>query len=201
MPVVDGLPGPERGRHVPPRDTTAGPPKHPVKDRAVIRPSPTPTRGLVGQQRFQPGPFLVGQIMTMQHRLGLPHPMVKIRGTRSNALVCRSLPVAVAGPWGAGTTPVTSGSWILRCEAESIDRSFTVAPNDYRRRCPAARGATGGPRSAARTRAPRVRRTSGRVGPIARSPASRAGRRRPPSGSQVMDETGGPSERPLHRWS
>ena len=50
----------------------------------MIHPPPTPTRRLIGQQRLQPGPFLVSQIMTMQHRLGLPHPVVKIRGTRSN---------------------------------------------------------------------------------------------------------------------
>jgi hypothetical protein len=83
MPVVDGLPGPERGRHVPPRDTTAGPPKHPVEHHAVIHPPPTPTRRLIGQQRLQPGPFLVSQIMTMQHAPGLPHPTLMIRGTRS----------------------------------------------------------------------------------------------------------------------
>src|SRR6478672_4621720 len=84
MPVVDGLPGPERGRHVPPRDTTAGPPEHPVEHHAVIRPPPTPTRRLIGQQRLQPGPFLVSQIMTMQHAPGLPHPTLMIRGTRSS---------------------------------------------------------------------------------------------------------------------
>ena len=27
---------------------------------------------------------------------------------------------------GRGDTPVTRGSWILRCEEDSIDRSFTV---------------------------------------------------------------------------
>lgn len=29
------------------------------------------------------GPFLVGQIMAMQHQNDLPHPVLKIRGTRS----------------------------------------------------------------------------------------------------------------------
>src|SRR5215207_10043461 len=83
MPVVDGLPTPERGRHVPPRNATTGPPEHPVEDRAVIGPPPTARRGLVRQQRLQPGPFLVGQIMTMQHQKDLLHPALKIRGTRS----------------------------------------------------------------------------------------------------------------------
>ena len=50
----------------------------------MIGPPPTATRGLVGQQRFQTSPFLVGQIMSMQHPPGLPHPALKIRGTRSN---------------------------------------------------------------------------------------------------------------------
>ena len=84
MPVVDGLPRPERGRHVPPRDATPGPPEHPVEHHAVISPPPTPARSLIGKQRFQPGPFLVGQIMAMQHEKDLPHPAVMIRGTRSN---------------------------------------------------------------------------------------------------------------------
>src|SRR5215212_5215079 len=84
MPVVHGLPTPERCRHVPPRDTTTGPPEHAVEDHAVLRPPPTPTLSLIGQQRFQPGPFVVGQIMTMQHAKDLPHPALKIRGTRSS---------------------------------------------------------------------------------------------------------------------
>src|SRR3954452_15688771 len=83
MPVVDGLPTPERGRHVPPRNATTGPPEHPVEDRAVIGPPPTAPRDLVRQQRLQPGPFLVGYIMTMQHQKDLLHPALKIRGTRS----------------------------------------------------------------------------------------------------------------------
>src|SRR5215217_2543544 len=83
MPVVHGLPTPERCRHVPPRDTTTGPPEHAVEDHAVLRPPPTPTLSLIGQQRFQPDPFVVGQIMTMQHAKDLPHPALKIRGTRS----------------------------------------------------------------------------------------------------------------------
>src|SRR3954467_2683323 len=84
MPVRDGLPASERGRHIPPRDTTAGPPEHPVEHRAVIGPPPTTTRDLVGQQRLHPGPFRIGQIVSMQHPPGLPHPALKIRGTRSN---------------------------------------------------------------------------------------------------------------------
>jgi hypothetical protein len=86
MPVRDGLPASERGRHVPPRNATTGPPEHPVEDRAVIGPPPTATRDLVRQQRLQPGPFLVGQIMTMQHQKDLLHPALKIRGTRSSPL-------------------------------------------------------------------------------------------------------------------
>ena len=50
----------------------------------MISPPPTPARSLIGKQRFQPGPFLVGQIMAMQHEKDLPHPAVMIRGTRSD---------------------------------------------------------------------------------------------------------------------
>jgi hypothetical protein len=45
-------------------------------------------RFLAGQQRFQQGPFLVGQIVTIEHPLGLPHPPIKIRGTRSSPGAC-----------------------------------------------------------------------------------------------------------------
>ena len=48
----------------------AGPPEHPVDHRAVIGPPATPLRGLVGQQRFQPGPFLIGQIVSIEHAVG-----------------------------------------------------------------------------------------------------------------------------------
>ena len=50
----------------------------------MIRPPPTATRGLARQQWLQPGPFLIGQIMAMQHQEDLPHPALKIRGTRSS---------------------------------------------------------------------------------------------------------------------
>src|ERR687889_269264 len=91
MPVRDGLPVSERRRHVPPRNTTTGPPKHPIEHRTVIGPPSTPTRGLVGQQRLHPGPLRIGQIVSMQHPPGLPHPALKIRGTRSS-------PVRTIGP-------------------------------------------------------------------------------------------------------
>src|SRR3954447_3959517 len=84
MPVVHGLPATERRRHVPPRDTTTGPPEHPVEHRTVIGPPATPTRSLVRQQRLHPCPLRIGQIVSMQHPPGLPHPALKIRGTRSS---------------------------------------------------------------------------------------------------------------------
>src|SRR3954471_13720639 len=100
MPVRDGLPVPERGRYVPPRDTTTGPPEHPVENRAVIGPPATPTRSLVRQQKLHPGPLRIGQIVSMQHPPGLPHPALKIRGTRSSGVApqpdkaCRGRPPA-----------------------------------------------------------------------------------------------------------
>src|SRR6185436_368128 len=85
MPVVDGLPRPVVRGYVAPWQSTAGPPEHPVDHGAVIGPPATPLRLLAGQQRLQPGPFLVGQIVSIEHADGLPHPPVKIRGTRSSA--------------------------------------------------------------------------------------------------------------------
>ena len=84
MSVVDGLPMPVVRGNVAPGQPAAGSPEHPVDHRTVIGPAPTPLRFLTGQQRLQPGPFLVGQIMTIEHTDGLPHPLIKIRGTRSS---------------------------------------------------------------------------------------------------------------------
>src|SRR3954452_13299123 len=84
MPVVEGLPMPVVRGHVAPGQPAAGSPEHSVDHCAVIGPAPTPWRSLTGQQRLQPGPFLVGQIMTIEHETGLPHPLIKIRGTRSS---------------------------------------------------------------------------------------------------------------------
>src|SRR4029079_16962206 len=84
MPVVDGLPMPVVRGHVAPGQPAAGSPEHSVDHGAVIGPAPTPLRFLTGQQRLQPGPFLVGQIMTIEHETVLPRPLIKIRGTRSS---------------------------------------------------------------------------------------------------------------------
>ena len=86
MPVVDGLPRSVVRGHVTPRQPASSPPEHSVDHRAVIGPSTTPLRGLIGQQRLQPSPFLIGQIVTIEHADGLPHPPVKIHGTRSSGV-------------------------------------------------------------------------------------------------------------------
>ena len=49
----------------------------------MIGPTTTSLRLLARQQRLQPDPFLIGQIVSIEHPLGLPHPLIKIRGTRS----------------------------------------------------------------------------------------------------------------------
>src|SRR3954462_92227 len=102
MPVRDGLPASERRRHIPPRHTTTGPPEHPVEHRAVIGPPATPTRSLVRQQKLHPGPLRIGQIVSMQHPPGLPHPALKIRGTRS------SRPTSSAASCSAPSLPFCS---------------------------------------------------------------------------------------------
>jgi hypothetical protein len=48
----------------------------------VISPPTTPTRRPIGQQRLQPSPFLVGQVMAIKHTQDLPHPPGLIHGTR-----------------------------------------------------------------------------------------------------------------------
>jgi hypothetical protein len=67
--VTPGRPGPD-------------PPKHSIEDQPVVRPAATSTRTPVGQQRLQPGPFPVGQVMAIKHEEDLPHPLTVIHGTR-----------------------------------------------------------------------------------------------------------------------
>ena len=90
MPVVDRLPVPVIGREIPPRRPAPRPPDHPVDHQPVIGPTTTPPRASVGQQRLQSSPFLIGQIMAIQHDQDLPHPKATIHGTRSSARRRRS---------------------------------------------------------------------------------------------------------------
>src|SRR5438270_7272718 len=82
MPVVDGLPIPIATGQIPPRAASPAPPEHPVDHHPVIRPAPTPRRRAIRQQRLQPGPFLISQIMTIKHTDDLPDPHQEIHGTR-----------------------------------------------------------------------------------------------------------------------
>jgi hypothetical protein len=69
MPVVDGLPVPVAGR----QDVGPDPEEHPVDDRPVIGPSAAPS-WVDRQQRGQPFPLGIGQVMTIQaifHRAGI----------------------------------------------------------------------------------------------------------------------------------
>ena len=50
----------------------------------MIGPPPTPARRLVRQQRFQPRPLVLSQVMTIVHGDDLSHPTQKIHGTRPN---------------------------------------------------------------------------------------------------------------------
>src|SRR5438270_11518018 len=82
MPVVDGLPIPIATGQIPPRAASPAPPEHPVDHHPVIGPAPTPTRRAIRQQRLQPSPFLISQIMTIKHTDDLPDPRQEIHGTR-----------------------------------------------------------------------------------------------------------------------
>ena len=82
MPVIDGLPVPVATGQIPPRATRPRPPQHPVDHRPVIGPAPTPTRRAIRQQRLQPSPFPISQIMTIKHTDDLPDPPHEIHGTR-----------------------------------------------------------------------------------------------------------------------
>ena len=82
MPVVDGLPVPVLRWQVTPRHPTPRPPEHPVQHLPMISPTATAARRPVRQQRLQPSPLRIGQIMTIKHPSELPHPPALIHGTR-----------------------------------------------------------------------------------------------------------------------
>src|SRR3954469_24962230 len=72
MPVVDGLPVPVLAGQVAPGCTGPGPPEHSVDHLPVIDPSATPAGRTVRQQRLQPGPFGVRQVMSVKRDWSCP---------------------------------------------------------------------------------------------------------------------------------
>ena len=82
MPPIDGFPVPVAGRKITPGSTSPGPPQHAVDDQPVIHPPAAPPRRPVRQQRLQPRPFLIDQIMTIKHDKVLPAHPPKIHETR-----------------------------------------------------------------------------------------------------------------------
>jgi len=91
MPVIDGLPIPEAPRQVPPRAARPGTEEDPVDHRPVIGPpAALPRTG--GQERPQPLPLLISQVMAFQsvkHRTDLQHQASKIHGTRPSTETSR----------------------------------------------------------------------------------------------------------------
>src|SRR3954464_3242543 len=82
MPAVQGAEVPVAGRHIPPRSSSPSPPQNPVDHLPVIEPPAPAARRPVRQQRLQPRPFGIGQVMPIEHGPGLPDPPAKIRETR-----------------------------------------------------------------------------------------------------------------------
>ncbi len=76
MPVVHGFPVAVAKRQIPPRRTGSGPPQHPIDNLPMIHPPATSNRGPVRQQRLQPGPLFIRQIVTVLHKSesGEPDP-------------------------------------------------------------------------------------------------------------------------------
>src|SRR6266487_3083209 len=82
MPPIDGFPVPVAGRKITPGSTSPGPPQHAVDDQPVIHPPAATHRRPVRQQRLQPDPFLIRQIMAIKHDKVLPAHPLKIHETR-----------------------------------------------------------------------------------------------------------------------
>src|SRR5450755_4032612 len=102
MPIIDGLPIPEALRQVPPRAARPGTEEDPVDHRPVIGPpAALPRTG--GQERPQPLPLLISQVMAFQslkHRTDLQHQASKIHGTRPNGNAGRDVLIRPSpGAW------------------------------------------------------------------------------------------------------
>src|SRR3954464_5563732 len=82
MPPVQGPEVPVAGWNIPPRRSRPGPPQDPVDHLPVIVPPTSPTRRPVRQQRLQSRPLCISQIVTIEHKTGLPGRPVKIGETR-----------------------------------------------------------------------------------------------------------------------
>ena len=136
MPVVDGLPASERRRHIPPRDTTTGPPEHPVKHRAVIGPPATATRDLVGQQRFQTSPFRIGQscrcsthrVYRIQLSRSAGHALADVR--KPSTIRRRLASISVAHQVAGFETPTADAG--VRAVWSGIRRRQGMAPRKMR---------------------------------------------------------------------
>src|SRR3954468_24365211 len=98
MPPVQGPEVPVAGWNIPPRRSRPGPPQDPVDHLPVIVPPTSPTRRPVRQQRLQSRPLCISQIVTIEHKTGLPGRPVKIGETRPSAVLGQSS----ATPAGAG---------------------------------------------------------------------------------------------------
>ena len=65
--VIDRLPVPITRRQVPPGSPSPRSPRHRINHQPVIHPPTTPTRRPIRQQRLQPRPLLMSQIMPIKH--------------------------------------------------------------------------------------------------------------------------------------
>src|SRR3954447_17046854 len=82
MPPVQGSEVSVAGRNIPPWRSGPGPPQDPVDHLPVIVPPAPAARRPVRQHRLQPDPLRISQIVTIEHRPGLPNPPAKIGETR-----------------------------------------------------------------------------------------------------------------------
>ena len=89
MPVVDRLPQPATRRQVTPDDPSPGPEEDPVDHRPMVLPPCTPHR-VHRQQRFQPRPLIIRQIVAFQtflvHAGDLHQDRNQDHGTRPSVL-------------------------------------------------------------------------------------------------------------------
>ena len=122
MPPVQGSEVPVARPNIPPRRPRAGPPQDPVDHLPVVVPPASPARRPVGQERLQPCPLCIGQIVTIEHRSGLPGPRLKI-GER------RPSPLRLEVTLTLGEEVLGEVSCVVRQEVTQIDIAVPAVRN------------------------------------------------------------------------
>src|SRR3954451_5486205 len=131
MPAVQGAEVPVAGRHIPPRSSGPSPPQNLVDHLPVMEPPAPAARRPVRQQRLQPRPFGIGQVMPIEHGPALPDPPAQIGETRPSSASLGLVRAASARCHG-GMTPGELAAVRGRLEEFAAEVFAPLARRDQR---------------------------------------------------------------------